>query len=72
MNWLRSILIGIGTMIAGIMGLVLLSKNETVGEALKQHHQNAMEAGREAAAEKRETLEQDLARMMLDEKKEKS
>ena len=71
MNMITRILIGIGTLITGILGLVMLSKNETVGERLKQHHAASMEAGREAAAEKRHELEVDLARMMQDEEKAK-
>lgn len=66
MNMITRILIGIGTLITGILGLVMLSKNETVGERLRQHHAASMEAGREAAAEKRRELEVDLARMMND------
>lgn len=55
-------------MIAGALGFVVLSKNETVNERLKAHYDDAMEAGRKAAAAKRQALEADLAKMMEAEK----
>ena len=63
MKPLMRIVIGIGTMIAGFLGFVVLAKNETVQERLKQHYEESMEAARDAAAAKRQELETDLARM---------
>jgi hypothetical protein len=63
MNLIMKVLVGIGTMIAGFLGLVALSKNETVQERLKQHYEESMEAARDAAAAKRQELEADLENM---------
>ena len=63
MKLFTRILIGLGTMVAGFLGLIALSKNETVQERLKQHYEEALEAGQEAAAAKRQALEADLEQM---------
>jgi hypothetical protein len=63
MNLIMKVLVGIGTMIAGFLGLVALSKNETVQERLKQHYEESMDAARDAAAAKRQELETDLEKM---------
>jgi hypothetical protein len=63
MKLLMRILIGFGTMIAGFLGLVALSKNETISERLKEHYDESMQAAHEAAAAKRQELEADLKRM---------
>lgn len=68
MKLFMRILIGIGTMIAGALGFVVLAKNETVQERLKAHYEDALAAGRHAAAAKRQALEADLATMMQAEK----
>jgi hypothetical protein len=63
MNPIMKALVGIGTMIAGFLGLVALSKNETVQERLKQHYEESMDVARDAAAAKRQELEADLEKM---------
>jgi hypothetical protein len=63
MNLIMKVLVGIGTMIAGFLGLVALSKNETVQERLKQHYEESMDAARDAATAKRQELEADLEKM---------
>lgn len=63
MKLFTRILIGLGTIVAGFLGLVALSKNETVQERLKQHYDEAMKTGQDAATAKRQALEADLEAM---------
>jgi hypothetical protein len=63
MKLFMRILIGLGTMIGGFLGLVALSKNETVSERLKDHYDESMKAAQEASAAKRQELESEIERM---------
>lgn len=66
MRKLLSYLVGGGLGIAAGMALVTLFapiSGRELRQNLRQHYQNALEAGRKAAAEKRAELEKELADM---------